>query len=110
MPEHAIDLYIETLASDRDALRASFQFYRALNTTIEQNDRRKQRKLTMPVLTIAGARSVGEVAGKTLEPAAEDVTSIVLRDCGHYPAEEAPQDMLAVLNDFLASYRKAGPQ
>ncbi len=107
LPEHAVDLYIEPLASDRDALRASFEFYRAIDTTIEQNARRKERRLTMPVLAIAGARSVGELVGKTLAPAAEDVTSIVLPDCGHFPAEEAPHDMLTVLGDFLAPYRKA---
>lgn len=105
LPEHAVDLYIEPLASDRDALRASFEFYRAIDTTIEQNARRKTRKLVMPVLTIAGALSVGELVGETLAPAADDVTSIVLPDCGHFPAEEAPQDMLAALTEFLAPYR-----
>jgi pimeloyl-ACP methyl ester carboxylesterase len=108
LPQHAVDLYIETLASDRDALRASFEFYRAIDTTIEQNHRRRQRKLTMPVLAIGGARSVGELVGETLVPAADDLTSVVLPDCGHFPAEEAPQDMLAVLNDFLGPYRTAG--
>ena len=107
LPEHAVDLYVEALASDRDALRASFEFYRAIDTTIEQNTRRKKRKLTMPVLTIAGARSVGDLVGATLAPAAEDVTNVVLPDCGHFPAEEAPQSMLAILTEFLDSYRTA---
>ncbi len=62
----------------------------------------------MPVLTIAGSRSVGELVGETLAPAADDVTNVVLPGCGHFPAEEAPQDMLAVLTDFLAPYRTAG--
>lgn len=104
LPDHAIDLYVETLASDREALRASFEPYRAIDVTIEQNARRAQRKLPMPVLTIAGDRSVGELAGATLEPVADDIASVVLPDCGHYPAEEAPQEMLAVLNEFLAPH------
>ncbi|WP_025358069.1 alpha/beta fold hydrolase [Kutzneria albida] len=107
LPEHAVELYIETLASDREALRASFEFYRAIDTTIEQNTLRRQQKLTMPVLTIAGARSVGELVGATMAPAAVDVTSVVLPDCGHFPAEEAPQDMLAALSEFLAPYRRS---
>ncbi|MFD4393591.1 alpha/beta fold hydrolase [Kitasatospora sp. NPDC058478] len=37
--------------------------------------------------------------------AADDVQGPVLPDCGHYPAEEAPQAMLAALTAFLAPYR-----
>lgn len=107
-PPHAVDLSIKALAGDRDALRASFAVYRAIDATIEQNHGRRRQRLAMPVLTIAGDRSVGEPAGAALAPAAEDVTSVVLPGCGHFPAEEAPREMLAVLNDFLAPYREAG--
>ncbi|MFH9223962.1 alpha/beta fold hydrolase [Streptomyces lydicus] len=34
-----------------------------------------------------------------------DVTSVVLPDCGHYPAEEAPDAVLSALTTFLAPYR-----
>ena len=38
--------------------------------------------------------------------AADDVQSTVIPGCGHYCLEEAPQEMLATLTAFLASYRK----
>jgi len=41
--------------------------------------------------------------------AADDVTSLILPDCGHYPAEEAPEAMLAALVQFLAPYRDQHP-
>ena len=37
--------------------------------------------------------------------AADDVQSLVIPGCGHHPAEEAPEEMLAALTAFLAPYR-----
>lgn len=42
---------------------------------------------------------------KTMRRAAVDVRGVILPDCGHYPAEEAPEAMLAALTPFLAAYR-----
>ncbi|MGW7695063.1 alpha/beta fold hydrolase [Streptomyces asiaticus] len=107
LPEHAVRHYVDTLATDPDALRASFAFYRALDTTIAQNQRRTSRRLTLPVLTIAGAENLGEAVGATMRLAADDVESVVLPDCGHYPAEETPDAMLSALTPFLAPYRES---
>lgn len=35
----------------------------------------------------------------------DDVESLVLSECGHYPAEEAPEAMLSALTAFLAPCR-----
>lgn len=109
LPGHAVDLYVETLAASPEALRCSFEFYRALDVTIEQNRRRAKRRLTLPVLAIAGARGSGGLVGDTMRLAADEVESLILPDCGHYPAEEAPEAMLAALNPFLAPYRHGSP-
>ncbi|WP_310721037.1 alpha/beta fold hydrolase [Streptomyces lydicus] len=37
--------------------------------------------------------------------AAQDVASVVVPGCGHYPAEEAPDAVLSALTAFLAPYR-----
>jgi pimeloyl-ACP methyl ester carboxylesterase len=104
LPQYAIDYYVQTLAGDRDALRACFEFYRAVDTTMQQNQRRSRQRLRMPVLTIAGAESFAEAVGASLAPAADDLTSIILERCGHYFAEEAPDEALSVLTEFLAPY------
>jgi hypothetical protein len=44
------------LAADPDTLRGSFGAYRALDATIAQNERRKTRRLTLPVLAIGGRK------------------------------------------------------
>lgn len=104
LPQHAIDYYIENLAHDRNALRACFEPYRAIDITIEQNEQRSRERLAIPVLAIAGARSMAESVAASLAPVSDDLTSVILAGCGHYPAEEAPEQMLAALTEFLAPY------
>jgi pimeloyl-ACP methyl ester carboxylesterase len=105
LPAHAVQVYVDAIAASPEALRASFEFYRALDATMEQNGRRSRHRLALPVLTIAGAQGAGELVEQTMRRAAEDVQSVVVPDCGHYPAEEAPEAMLAALAAFLAPYR-----
>ena len=61
LPAGAVRYYVDTIASEPDYLRGSFGIYRALPTTIAQNQERKSRRLTMPVLAIGGAESAGDV-------------------------------------------------
>ncbi|WP_328884843.1 alpha/beta fold hydrolase [Streptomyces sp. NBC_00316] len=60
LPAYAIRYYIESLTSHRNALSGSFGWYRDLDTTFTQNADRVKRHLTIPVLAIGGAESVGE--------------------------------------------------
>ncbi|BAC72885.1 hydrolase [Streptomyces avermitilis] len=105
LPDHAVQHYVGILAADPEALRSSFEFYRALDTTIAQNQRRQARRLSLPVLAIGGAENMGASVSETMKLAADDVESLVLPECGHYPAEETPEAMLAALTAFLAPYR-----
>jgi pimeloyl-ACP methyl ester carboxylesterase len=97
--------YIDTLAADPDHLRGSFGFYRALPTSIAQNEQRKTRRLTLPVLAIGGAESSGEGVGNTMKLTADDVQTLVIPGCGHWVAEQAPDELLVALAAFLAPYR-----
>ena len=63
LPDYAVNYYVDSLAADPAALRGSFEFYRAFQTTIAQNERRQTRRLTLPVLAIGGAESSGEGVG-----------------------------------------------
>jgi hypothetical protein len=42
--------------------------------------------------------------------AADDVQPLVIPDCGHWVAEQAPDELLAALTAFLDPYRRARPQ
>lgn len=109
LPDAVVRHYVETLASDPAALHASFACYRALDTTIAQNERRRKKLLAMPVLAIAGEANSGHLVADTMRLGAADVQSVIIPDCGHYPAEEAPDAMLDALIPFLAPYREGMP-
>jgi len=109
LPDYAVRHYVGTLAADPAALHASFAMYRALDATIEQNERRKASRLNLPVLGIGGEKSLRDQVAGTMKLAADDVQTLVIPGCGHHPPEEAPDETLAALTEFLAPYRAEHP-
>jgi pimeloyl-ACP methyl ester carboxylesterase len=109
LPADAVRYYIDLLAADPDALRGSFEIYRRFPSIIAQNQQRATRRLRLPVLAIGGAESSGEMVADTMKLVADDVESVVLAGCGHWVAEQAPQELLAALTAFLAPYRAGVP-
>ena len=105
LPESAVGFYVQTIARSADALRASFEFYRAIDEIIAQNERRRTRPLTMPVLTLAGDRSLGPRVGEIGQLIAADPINVVIGNCGHYLPEEQPEAMLDYLLPFLTTQR-----
>jgi pimeloyl-ACP methyl ester carboxylesterase len=102
LDDDTIDYYVRTL-SNPDSLRGSFGWYRAIDTTIAQDEQRKNTPLTMPVMAIGGERSFGELVGNAVSAVAPDVQSVVIPDTGHFLAEEAPEELLAALTPFLSA-------
>jgi pimeloyl-ACP methyl ester carboxylesterase len=109
LPAEAVDYYVGLLAADPDALRGSFEFYRAIPLTSAQNEQRKDRRLTMPVLAIGGVESGGEGPANAMRLVADDVQGVVLAGAAHWVAEQAPEELLAALTPFLAPYRDGAP-
>src|SRR5713226_2690535 len=60
-----------------------------------------QTKLTIPVLTIGGEKSLGEALGQQAKLVATDVTVVVLKDTGHWVLEERPKETTEALQKFL---------
>lgn len=104
LPDEAVKYYIDLLAADPEALRGSFEFYRAIPTSAAQNEGRKDRRLTMPVLAMGGEESGRENAANAMKLVADDVQATVVPG-GHWVAEQAPDEVLAALSTFLAPYR-----
>ena len=107
LPDYIVKYYVERFASSPDALRGSFEWYRAIDTDTADNERRKTRRLTLPILGVGGSKSGGEGAAKTMKLVADNVQSAVIPGSGHWVAEESPDKLLAVLIPFLAPYRDA---
>jgi pimeloyl-ACP methyl ester carboxylesterase len=104
LPDDLIDYYVGLLRNP-DSLHGSFAFYREWDAMMAQNEQRKDRPLTMPVLAISGADSWGEAVGEAFKPLANDVQSAVIPGAGHWFAEQAPEETVAALTGFLAPYR-----
>jgi len=106
LPGSAVRVYIDNLADSLASLSGSFGFYRAVDTTTAQNQQRAKTPLTVPVLAIGGAESAGRAVGEAMELAANNVQTLVIPNCGHFVAEEAPKQLLAALTAFLAPHPK----
>jgi pimeloyl-ACP methyl ester carboxylesterase len=109
LPDDAVRYYLDLLAADPEALRGSFELYRAFPAIIAQNQQRATRRLSLPVLAIGGAESSGEGVAGTMKLVADDVLGVVLAGSGHWVAEQAPEELLAALTEFLAPYRAGVP-
>jgi pimeloyl-ACP methyl ester carboxylesterase len=108
LPDDVVAYYVAMLRSDEHSLRGSFGWYRALDTSIAQNEQRKARRLTMPVLAIGAEHSTGDTVGAAMKLAADDVQTLVIPGVGHWLAEETPEELLAALTAFPAPYRDGG--
>src|SRR5262249_45669282 len=102
-----VQYYVDLLAGDPEGLRGTFEYYRALPATIAQNEQRKATRLTMPVLAMGGVESTGDMVGQAMALVADDVRTVVLPDCAHWVAEQAPGAVVDELTAFLAPYRSA---
>jgi pimeloyl-ACP methyl ester carboxylesterase len=106
LPAEVVKYYIDFLASDPEALRGSFGQYRAFDASIAQNEQRKARRLTLPVLAIGAEQGLGQGVIDTMKLVADDLQSVIVPGSGHWIAEQAPEQLLAALTPFLAPYRE----
>jgi pimeloyl-ACP methyl ester carboxylesterase len=98
------DEYLRTYTRP-GALRAMFEFYRALPADAEHNRALLARgKLKMPVLALGGDRSYGRALEplESMKAVAENVRGGVVPGCGHWLAEEAPEAVGRELLKFFA--------
>ena len=107
LPDDVVAYYVDMLRSDEHSLRGSFGWYRAIDTTIAQNQQRATHRLAMPVLAIGAEFSSGGSVGATMELVADDVQTLVIQGVGHWVAEESPDAVLAAVSAFLTPYRDA---
>lgn len=83
------------------ALWAGLAFYRAAARSAEANRRFAESPLEIPVLAIGGDRAIGGGVETSLCNVAPDVEGHVVKECGHYPATEHPDEWLRLVRGFL---------
>ncbi len=85
-------------------MRAGFEYYRAAYDDITQNKEyatKTKQKLKMPVLALGGEKSAGPQMLHTVQLVAENVRGDVVKDCGHYIAQERPDYLAPAILSFF---------
>ena len=82
-------------------MRAGWAYFASWPQLAKDFAQFSQTKLTMPVLTIGGDKSLGNELAQQMKLVATDVTSIVLKDTGHWVLEERPKETTDALVKFL---------
>jgi len=82
-------------------MRAGWAYFVVFPKTAEDFARLAERKLTMPVLAIGGAKANGELLAQQMKLVGSDVTVLVLDETGHWVLEERPKETTDALVKFL---------
>jgi pimeloyl-ACP methyl ester carboxylesterase len=82
-------------------MRAGWAYFAAWPDTAKDFAQMAQTQLTMPVLSIAGAKASAAILGPQMKRVATNVTVIELKDTGHWLMEERPKETMDALVGFL---------
>jgi pimeloyl-ACP methyl ester carboxylesterase len=82
-------------------MRAGWAYFVSFPQAAKDFAQLAQTRLSMPVLSIGGEKSLGEFLGNQMKLVASDVTVVVLKDTGHWILEENPKETTAALVKFL---------
>jgi pimeloyl-ACP methyl ester carboxylesterase len=100
IPEAARHAYVAAYARP-GRMHAGWAYFVSFLQAAKDFEQLSQTKLTMPLLTIGGDKSLGEALGQQAKLVATDATVVVLKDTGHWVLEENPKETTAALEKFL---------
>jgi pimeloyl-ACP methyl ester carboxylesterase len=81
---------------------AGWAYFAAFPQTATDFARLSASRLTMPILSIGGEKSLGKELGEQVKRVGTNVTVIVLKDAGHWILEEQPKQTTDALLNFLS--------
>src|SRR6266496_323335 len=82
-------------------MRAAWAYFASWPQLAKDFAQLSQTKLTMPVLSIGGEKSLGNELAEQMKLVADNVTVVVLKDTGHWILEERPKETTEALVRFL---------
>lgn len=102
IPEADRKAYVEAY-SKPGRMRAGWDYFASWPQLAKDFAQLSQTKLTMPVLSIGGEKSLGNELAAQMKLIATDVRVIVLKEAGHWILEERPKETMDALADFLGA-------
>jgi pimeloyl-ACP methyl ester carboxylesterase len=100
IPEPERNAYVTAYARP-GRMRAGWAYFVSFTQAAGDFARLAQTKLTIPVLSIGGEKSLGEFLGNQMKLVASNVTTVVVKDSGHWLLEERPNETTDALATFL---------
>lgn len=100
IPEADRKAYTEAY-SKPGRMRAAWAYFASWPQLAKDFAQLSQNKLTMPVLSIGGEKSLGNELAEQMKLVATDVNVVVLKDTGHWILEERPRETADALVKFL---------
>lgn len=82
-------------------MRASWEYFVSWPQAAKDFAEMSQTKLTMPVLSIGGDKSLGDALGAQTTLVAENATVVTIKNSGHWIVEEQPKQTTEALVSFL---------
>ena len=82
-------------------MHAAWDYFVSFQQAAKDFAELSKTRLTMPVLTIGGDKSLGEALGQQARLVASNVTIVVIKDAGHWALEERPTETTEALQKFL---------
>ena len=100
LPEADRVAYAEAYARP-GRMRAAWAYFASFAQTAKDFAPLARTKLTMPVLSIGGEKSLGDALAQQMKLVASDVTVVVVKGSGHWVLEERPKETTEALVKFL---------
>src|SRR2546427_2301423 len=100
IPEADRKAYTEAYAKP-GRMRAGWAYFASWPQLAKDFAQLSQTKLTMPVLSIGGDKSLGNELAAQMKLVATDVTVVVLSNTGHWILEEKPKETIDAFVKFL---------
>ena len=100
IPEANRKAYTEAY-SKPGRMRAAWAYFASWPQLAKDFAQLSQTKLTMPVLSIGGDKSLGNQLAEQMKLVASDPTIVVLKETGHWILEERPKETTDALVKFL---------
>src|SRR5256885_6749004 len=100
LPEADRKAYTEAY-SKPGRMRAAWAYFASWPQLATQFAQLSKTKLTMPVLSIGGEKSLGKELGEQAKLVADNATVVVLPNAGHWILEEKPKETIDALIKFL---------
>ena len=100
VPERERRIYTKAYARP-GGMRAGFEYFRAFEKDAQDFGRFAQTPLLMPMLVLTGEKASGEFLIQQGRLVAKNVEGVAVRNSGHWLMEEAPDQVIPKLVEFL---------